>query len=437
MKIGFIGTRLRNDRVNEVIKHSFSGVSVEFICDFPDSDYSQIAEAYRKNAHKYDAILLSGELPRLWARDCEQIVPTDHIHKETSTLLSVFGRTMLHGFRIDNCSIDNYSEQQLSNAYAELGLSLPQTLNISDLKWDDPDYVPKLYHFHLDCHLKTGGCCLTAVANVYRMLRERGIPTESITPTDEAIISSIQRLMLQHRTRLQEAQQLAVIVIEVDYAEYDSHLNDTSYRSLYEGLKIQEQVYRFAQQIEAAIMQDGNNHYTLFTSKAMINSETNHLKENSLFDNMRNVVHRDMWMGIGFGETAIKAKSNAEHSLEKAKHCQPNATFFSYPNGVIVGPFFYLRSAIEEDPATVEKKLKTIADMCGINVQTIGKFQNIVQEKQTDSFTIEELSEYFGIGKRTMYRIVEKLMAANYVKVDGPDTCQKYGRPRMKYKIKL
>ncbi len=93
--------------------------------------------------------------------------------------------------------------------------------------------------------------------------------------------------------------------------------------------RITEEVYKFAQRIQAAVVETEKN-YLLFTTKQIVESETHHLRELPILRAIKKKTKNTVSVGIGFGITAREAKSSALIGKNKALKMGGDQCFVVY-----------------------------------------------------------------------------------------------------------
>lgn len=443
MYIGYIGSVNRYARVEKVLRERFGGNSIEviqYICETVPDDRKNAIEAYQNSADKYDAILLSGEIPHYWLQQQEKnnTVPTVYIHKELSTLFAALLKAQMQKKDISNISIDTFNRFVVEEVCNEIGMSSTRNIRVVEVDYMMPDFFRSIVQQHVRNYRENNAsCCITFLQNVYKNLCERNIPCILAEPSDEAIANAIRRMNSEYLLQEQSAPTFAAILVETVNKSDSLILDGNSYNANKNSLRAAEQVFRFAQLIQAAPAQEGRNRFFLITRKDTLEKETEFLAKNPLFQMIRGCSDCGVYMGIGFGETAIEARNLAEYSLKKALASAVDCTFICYGKEQIVGPVEYLSRERENALTDFSERAMSIASECSLSIQTIKKLFFITQGKGKDSFTAQELAQYYGVSKRTMYRILDKLMQCGYAQLAGQDATQLTGRPRKVYRIIL
>ena len=190
--------------------------------------------------------------------------------------------------------------------------------------------------------------------------------------------------------------------------------------------KITEEVYKFAQSIQAAVVENTNG-YMLFTTRKILASETNDLRELAILNSVTLRTNHTISIGIGFGMTAREAKSNAILGKNKSVKMGGNQCFIVHHKNKMdrVKP-------LEKETDLIPKNdynFKGIAEASGLSVNHIYQLKSIMDIYKKDTFTSLELSKEFGNSLRSMNRMIEKLELAGYIDIVGKRVIGKAGRP--------
>jgi transcription initiation factor IIE alpha subunit len=95
------------------------------------------------------------------------------------------------------------------------------------------------------------------------------------------------------------------------------------------------------------------------------------------------------------------------------------------------GPDKEAASAIADSHYTV------VSQATGISINSIYRLHCIKEKLKKDCFTSDELSNEFGNTRRSMNRIIEKLVKAGYAEIDGTRMLSDSGRPTRIIRLKI
>ncbi|MDI6707077.1 MAG: hypothetical protein QME73_12640 [Bacillota bacterium] len=434
MKIGIVAPSDFIKKINMVVENEFDYM------EYTNIIYTEYAEIAGKLEHRqkgFDAMLFAGQTLYNYAR--KQIKPAvlwDFIPRHGSSLLKTLLKASRSGYDISNVSFDSYKSGILYETYNEIGID-SENLNIciAPEKPFEYDYFDNIYAFHKKNYTEgKASCCITALLYVYERLHADKIPCVFIEPTINIIRETLSRLHLKHIAQVNQNSQIVVLSIAVNTPDEYSLLNHNEYQLALDRMKISEQIYLFAQKLQAAVLEVNSNNYFLFSTRNILEVETDNFQKIDLFNRINNEALSSISMGIGYGETVREAKYNANLGMLKAKKWGRNAVYVVYERKRIIGPIEYEgKKGLQQ--SKIDEKILNVAEKSEISVNTIFKLYSIVNRYKQDCFTSKELAKIYGISVRSMNRILNKLEAAGFAKVVGKKVVADAGRPSRIIKI--
>ena len=194
-----------------------------------------------------------------------------------------------------------------------------------------------------------------------------------------------------------------------------------------EKLHIAELVFLFAQKLQAAVEELNLGHYLIVSNASVLEQETNLYKQISLLEDMARFHHCRLCVGIGYGSSMSEIQRNAQVALQKARVHDSSCVYIMHDTVNITGPLFCNLKGVQD---SVHEHHTHIALKTGVGVNTIQKLQLIIERHKTNTFTVNELSAIYGCSLRSMYRIIDKLVACGYARERGKQPSNGVGRPR-------
>lgn len=434
MKIGIVAPSGFIKKINMVLENEFDYV------EYTNIIYKEYAEISGKLEHRqqnFDAVLFAGQTLYNYAR--KQIKPDvlwDVIPRHGSSLLKTLLKASRLGYDISNVSFDSYKSGILYETYNEIGIG-SESLNIciASERSFEHDYFDNIYEFHRKNYAEGRvSCCITALLNVYERLHADKIPCVFIEPTINIIRETLSKLHLKHIAQVSQNSQIVVLSIAVNTPDEYSLLNHNEYQLALDRMKISEQIYLFAQKLQAAVLEVNPNNYFLFSTRNALEVETDNFQKIDLFNRINSGALSSVSMGVGYGKTVMEAKYNANSGMLKAKKWGKNVVYVVYERKRIIGPIEYEeKKGLQQ--SKVDEKILNVAEKSGISVNTIFKLYSIVNRYKQDRFTSKELARIYGISVRSMNRILNKLEEAGFVEVVGKKVIADAGRPSRIIKI--
>jgi hypothetical protein len=193
-------------------------------------------------------------------------------------------------------------------------------------------------------------------------------------------------------------------------------------------VKVSEEVYKFAQKIQAAVVETGLHNYLLFSTKKIFEAATSDAASISLLNDVKINSAYTVSIGVGYGKTAREAKHNASLGLNKALLKGGNQAFL-VSDGDFSNPIYPSGVEKYEAGAISDPLFLTISNNTGISINNIYKLYCIMSKTKKNCFTSDEIADELGNTRRSVNRMLEKLERAGYAKVEGTRMIKSSGRP--------
>jgi hypothetical protein len=431
MNLGIVGPLEIVNKITQIIKSDFHQIE-PFIYYY--RDYTEVVKLFQEQPSHLEAILFSGYTPFSYAeKHIKPVIPWEFVPRSTTSLLQVLLKiTLSQKYSIYKISSDLYDMEQLTEIFQEIGISkdlfciysLPKAA-IGD------DYIDYVYKFHKENYqINHISCCITAYYHIYEKLSKEAIPCFLVEPTASVIRETLRKLQLKYLVHVSQQSQLVALYIRIDSPNEYSLFNDNEYQYIIDKTNVTRQIYLFAQQIQAAVVEVGNQEFLLFSTKQLLENITNHFSKIDLLEMIMTNTASTISLGIGYGKTAREAKFSASVGMVRASKLGGNRAFIVYGGNKIVGPIF----AISNDQPTdeshkIDKKFLAISEKSGISINTIFRLHSIIENQGKPRFTAFELANLMGVTTRTMNRILTKLTLHGFCFEVGKRVLTTAGRP--------
>jgi len=431
LKLGLIGHNRTIGIVMKIMSQSFPYVEITEI-PMDTTDIIPVVSYIKANEHHFDGLLFTGKTPYdLVNMAIISKKPWMYIQHDTSRLLSgLLEASFINGFDIRKISIDSYSEEDVYCIYENLKIP-EKELNIyicQNLPYND-EYLAKIKNFHRENYENRNvNVCITGISSVYEYLTGSGIPCIVLDPTKQSIEDAIKYYDIKKRSKLQENSDIVVLAIERDLPDEYALIKENEYQLSLEAMKISQEIYRFSQRIQAAVIEKEMGTYMLFTTKPLFEMETEQLQKINILTKQDMVQFGTLSIGIGYGETPREAKYNASLGLLKAKKKGGNRAY-KVENNQYFGPIIPVHEPSNSPQDKIDGYFQEIAFATGISLNSIIKFQTIMDINKKDTFTPLELAKSYGVSLRSMNRLLEKLLDNNYARIIGYNMRNSAGRP--------
>ncbi|GAU78909.1 HTH domain-containing protein [Fusibacter sp. 3D3] len=332
-------------------------------------------------------------------------------------------------------SVDCFNEKAIITAYSEVGLT-KKAYQFYAIEPDifNPNFATEIRNFHLHhFYDHKVSVCITEFPSIFNALQSKGIPCVLSAPTLSDVHQAVQKLELKIRSRINESSQIVVLAIEIDQINEYSIINENDYQIMTEKIKVTEKIYLFAQKIQATVIEIGTRGYLLFSTKNILENETEKLQHIALLDDVSQNTTNTISVGIGYGITAREANYNANLGMLKSQknggnHC------YAVNEGVYIGPILNTISAKTQVTLKIDEKFLKVSEATGISIDTLFRIQCYI-DQQKNIFTPNELANYLEISKRSVDRILDKLEYCGYMYVVGKKSETGVGRPSRIIKI--
>ena len=314
MKVGILAPPRFVEKIRQIIQLDFSEIEP---VDCAYNVYTEAVEIIKHQQSHLDAALFGGAMSYILSK--EQItprIPWEYIPQGGSSLLrALLEASRSKPFDIANVSFDSYLAGFLYESYAEIGISQDKLrLYLAERKPMSAGYLNYVYSFHEQLfRTKKITGCITALDSVYEKLRKNKIPAVMIEHTASIIRESLKKLRLSYQIQVSQQSQLVAIYIQVSTPNDSLVYSYDEYQQIIDKMKISKQIYLFAKRIQAAVVESGEKTYLLFTTKQLLESETQGLTRVSLLEMAWENTDSGISIGIGYGNTAQEAKQKRQH----------------------------------------------------------------------------------------------------------------------------
>lgn len=431
LKLGLIGHTRTIGIVTKIMSQAFPDIELTGV-PMDTTDIAPVVAYIKAKEHDLDGLLFTGKVPYdLVNMAIISQKPWIYIQHDTSRLLSgLLEASFIHGHDIRRISIDSYSEEDVYSVYEYLKIP-GEDLNIwicHDIPFNH-ELLENIRSFHRK-NYESGNVsvCITGISGVYEYLTDLGIPCIVLDPTKQSIEEAIRYYDIKKRSKTEKNCDIVALAIERDLPDEYAVIKENEYQLSLEAMKVSEEIYRFSQRIQAAVIEKEMGKYMLFTTKTLFEMETERLQKINILTKQDMVQFGTLSIGIGYGETPREAKYNAGLGLLKAKKKGGNRAY-KVENNQYFGPIVPVHEPDTSPEDKIDGYFQKIAMKTGISLNSIIKIQTIMDINKTNTFTPMELAKAYGISLRSMNRLLEKLLDNNYAKIIAHNMRNSAGRP--------
>ncbi|AOT72069.1 helix-turn-helix domain-containing protein [Geosporobacter ferrireducens] len=441
MKIGFLGTEIRLDLIKKVVNTFFTDIEPVYIVDGKDF-YNIDTEAKLKELKKdMNGFIFAGELQyHFYNNIFFPDIPCDYIRKDWSSLQNSFLSITLKGIAFTNVSIDSYSSSLISNLMKDLGVQNDNChIKIIERRNFDKTYSENLYQQHKKMYFnKEVKGCITAIFPVYEQLLKDNIPCVYAKPTTDVIRKTIHYIEEQYHINMGKTRNIAIIIIKIIPKKEYSYIRKDEYLYMHEKIKVAEEVYYFAKNTNAAVVNESIDKFVILMNKKDLIEYTNSLQDFYLLNSIYNNTNCDVNIGIGYGFNPSEAKFNANLAIEKADINDKNITYIVPSTNSVVGPLDFLVIDKKENEMDIEDKVfLELSRESGVSQSVIYKIYVLIEKYKKNTFTSLELSQKLNVSQRSASRMLRKLEDSRIARIVGKKVTGNLGRPSDIYEIKF
>ena len=318
--------------------------------------YTEALDMIDQIQQEADMVLFPGKASyALCKRSRRQLIPWEYLPRHISSL----HRTLLEVQRRFHCGIcrisyDTLDSSLILTAYQEIGFRAEDLrLYVAEQRLLDPGYLDYLMEFHQNNYCRNGvSCCITGLTEIAGRLNQLKIPCAVTLPASTLVIDTVKRLQLRYQAQLNLESWIVVIMLEVSFAGNYSIMGEDDYGYLANRIKVLENIYSFSSRIDGVVVEDTPKSFLIFTTRKLIELETNHFQYLDLLDILNICRAENIAVGIGCGNTACESRSHARTAIEMAKKASSNCAYVVLEDGSVLKPLI----SRQESPANEIQK---------------------------------------------------------------------------------
>lgn len=363
-------------------------------------------------------------------------VPVRYVKIDSSHLLISLLKANLH-YKIipTNISIDTMDKETALEAFRTV--DIPEnhlTLHMVTARPGQDKFVNKTLEQHIVHHANGALLCVTNITDVYHSLHELGIPAAIINPTTESFVHEIRNLMLRHRLENQKLNPMAVIHMKLRYKEKYQFYGEIPIREIDELSNAAKLIAVFADKVGGAMCCLNRWDYTITCSWLLLQEVTKQFEGIDLMEDVNRDTVFDIALGIGCGQTAGEAQTNALLAANRAAAQRGTTMMVAFGPGNLLGPVSPKSKHLPENSLT-EGRLEEICDATGLGMTTINEIYQATLKQNTNLFTASQLARLLGVTTRTVNRYLEKFLDGRCATIAGKDLGNPQGRPARVFRL--
>ncbi|VEF47200.1 putative transcriptional regulator [Bacillus freudenreichii] len=392
----------------------------------------EATEIVRNNQQSVDFWIFAGPALHTFVQKSGSQQPFYYLNLDGASLQ----KTLLEISYKDNMSlsrmsIDLLKERDVSETYRELRIPY-KDIYVYEYEYDTP--LDKLLSFHQDLYMKKKvDICVTCLHFIYEKLRQQGIPVYRVTPTRvnirETFLSAIERWT----THQFKKSQIAVVLIEIQKIEQNRNSSTTiSYDAHRTNLELQTAILDYAESISGSFVNLGLGSFIIFSTRGFSRETGQHIQV--LLDSISLVTDLPANIGIGYGDTALKAEENARVALHHAQNYEAYCAFLVDDRDNITGPLRQEEN-ISFSYRTEDKEISNKLKDSGVTITTFNKILSVQRRTGNHSVTTNLLADWLKMTPRNARRILTGLVEQGLAEIIGEEAPASKGRPRKIYRV--
>lgn len=416
------------ERKISILKDRFCQLTLDFL--FYPSIFT-IPKLLSGKQRNYDALIFLGKTTLNYVSSkLTPTIPWYVVPRSSASIVQLLFSLSLSSYNIYEL-ISDAPQDELNIIYDSYKQTFASPFTPKIIK--APEYVfnelfyDNLVNYYMQCQKQYDNyTCITIYSDVYQRLKDKNFPIVFSCASLTDISNTIEKAHSAFLLQSSRESQIVIIHIAIDEPNNYSPIADDEYQIAIENLNIAKLIYAFAKKIQGALFPIKNTEFLLFSTRTIIEHETNKFKEFSLMDAVKKNTAKTISVGIGLGTTVFKSKKNSYAGLKKAQANGGNQIFVVYDENTIRGPF---PSKKVHPTPIMNDRFSSLSSETGISSFTLSQIHKLLTEKGSHECTVNELSDYLHISTRAVNRIILKLIDTHHCYEIGKKYHRKAGRP--------
>lgn len=425
MRIGLVGPEVWLKETEKRIAHDFPDIT---FVPFSYTNLIDLPPKLEGEQHSCDVLLFLGETARRWtAKHIPPAVPWYGIPRSSSAFLRILARASMDGHPPQFIT-DFNNPEFFHHALDEAGITAGNSYisYISYGTFTAEGYMEKNAELMMAEFQKgRAAFCATIFIVTYEILKAHHIPVYYMLPSFEDVRHVVEEVVTHSKMESRE-DQLAVIALSFDEPPPELMTEEKAYQLAKAKLAASQLVLDFADELKAAAFPQGANAFCLISTSQCLQAVTHRFNRFDLLRVVRENAGVTLSVGFSCGASASEIKLRAEKARKYAVFQGGNCAFFLGEKESLIGP---IRCGIAAPVKESQNHLLTLAQRAGINFEYLKIMSALCEKEHRQTFTPAELADASGIRKRTMNRILLKLMDIGCCSEVGKNSPKQRGRP--------
>lgn len=426
MRIGMVGPEVWLEESMKRISADFP--DIKFI-SFPYKRPIDLPNILGGEQNQCDVLLFMGETARRWAaRQMTPVVPWLSIPRSPAAFLRILAKAFHDGYQ-PHFITDYQNKPYFEHALDEAGIT-PDEYSVTMIPYGTftaEGYMEKNAELMIEEYKKGhASFCATIFSVSYEILKRNHIPVYYLIPCFEDTRQTVQELAASSKFHLNNENAMAVLAVRINAPQYFSIRTSDSKSLTKSKLNAAAQIYAYSYGLNASCVPMGLDEYLIFTTRQSLEASTHQFTQLDLLRIASDASDLTLSVGIGCGTTVLKAQERARQAMYNSTAHGGNCAYFIGEKESLIGPIHRGNAApVQETP----DYLITLARKTGISFNYLKSMYNLCGHEHRNTFTPSELADAAGIRKRTMNRIILKLIDCGCCLEKGHTFPKQRGRP--------
>ena len=199
-------------------------------------------------------------------------------------------------------------------------------------------------------------------------------------------------------------------------------------------LNLHKLLLDYIEQLEGYLTTLNGQEYMFVTTRGVFERVTQGYKYMPIHHEVRRQLKVTLSIGIGFGFSANQAGSHARIALNQATQFGGDKCFIVREDRHVIGPV-EMEASVKYPLSITDPKLLDYAEKSSMTAAYIRKLFALLEQKNTNMFTAQELASIFGVTTRSAHRILLQWLDAELVEIVGVEKITSKGRPRQVFSL--
>lgn len=426
MRIGLVGPDVWLKETHKRISNDFP--DIQFI-PFPYHRPIELLDMLSGEQSRCDLFLFMGETARRWAaRQITPVVPWLGIPRSAAAFLRILVQAAYQGYP-PKFITDYQDPSYFKYVLDEAGISPDKSyfFIIPSGIFTAEGYMENNAELMMKEFQKgKAAFCATIFSGTYDLLVKNHIPAYYFIPCFEDTKHAVQEIIASAKSFNNVASGVAVMSIHINLPQYLEWKNNDSGTTTRARLLIAQQIYDFSYRLNASCVPLGFDEFMIYSTRAPLKAATHNFTQIDLLRTASDVSELSVSIGIGCGTSVLKAENRARKAMALSLFNDGSCAYFIGDKNSLLGPIRYgIAAPVQE----TSDQLISIARKTGISFNYLKSIYELCKREHRRVFTPSELADACGIRKRTMSRIILKLMDSGYCVEKGHTFPKKKGRP--------